>query len=335
MEISDEEEENPIATALSSSSSPTASSQSALPPQTSDPSSTPPPISDSAQHFNSTMPPPPIHSYTTHLPPPPGFSLQPPPGIPPPLSHMELHSEYPPPHHMPYDYASSMELVSQYSGGAPMSFQMQTQMLSRLHQLRNTPSNGTAAPPPGEAPPPGASYHLHTMPPPPQHHPYMDQEGAAGTHYDQDLRYMPPHMPYAYPDPHTGQLPPPHHHTLPPPHSAWPPHVLPQHYPSHYPPPPFGTLSGAEGEQYGAETDPQVSMLGQTPHEATVQLVMAALIQEMKNIMQRDLKRKMVENIAFGTFDEWWERKERKAKVRAAADQKHRLLNLLLVMCGL
>ena len=61
----------------------------------------------------------------------------------------------------------------------------------------------------------------------------------------------------------------------------------------------------------------------------------AALIQEMKNIMQRDLKRKMVENIAFGTFDEWWERKERKAKVRAAADQKHRLLNLLLVMCGL
>ncbi|MBN3309580.1 SET1A methyltransferase, partial [Amia calva] len=50
------------------------------------------------------------------------------------------------------------------------------------------------------------------------------------------------------------------------------------------------------------------------PHEGTVDLVLSALIQEMKNIMQRDLNRKMIENIAFGTFDEWWERKERKAK---------------------
>lgn len=248
---------------------------------------------------------------------------------------MELHPEYPPPlpHHLPYDYTTSMELMSQYSGGAPMSFQMQTQMLSRLHQMRAaTSANGTAAPPPGDAPPPGASYHLHGMPPPPPppHHAYMDQEGGAGTHYDQDHRYM-PHMPYAYPDPHTGQLPPPHHpHSLPPPPSAWPPaHVLPQHYPSHYPPPPFGALSSADGEQYGAAAaaavaDPQVSMLAQSPHEATVQLVMATLIEEMKNIMQRDLKRKMVENIAFGTFDEWWERKERKAKVSTTADRKQK-----------
>lgn len=57
-------------------------------------------------------------------------------------------------------------------------------------------------------------------------------------------------------------------------------------------------------------------MMGQNPHEATVQLVLSALIDEMKNIMQRDLNRKMVENVAFGTFDEWWDRKERKAKVR-------------------
>ena len=57
-------------------------------------------------------------------------------------------------------------------------------------------------------------------------------------------------------------------------------------------------------------------MLAENPHEATVQMAMATLIQEMKNIMQRDLNRKMVENVAFATFDEWWERKETKAKVR-------------------
>lgn len=57
-------------------------------------------------------------------------------------------------------------------------------------------------------------------------------------------------------------------------------------------------------------------MLPENPHEATVQMVLGTLIQEMKNIMQRDLNRKMVENVAFATFDEWWERKETKAKVR-------------------
>lgn len=56
--------------------------------------------------------------------------------------------------------------------------------------------------------------------------------------------------------------------------------------------------------------------MADNPHEATVQLVLATLIQEMKNIMQRDLNRKMVENVAFATFDEWWDRKETKAKVR-------------------
>ncbi|XP_030637039.1 histone-lysine N-methyltransferase SETD1A [Chanos chanos] len=320
MEISDEEDESTISGATPhrsavSSLSPTPTSQSALPTQTADTSSSsPPPMTDTAQHFSTTLPPPPIPSYPPHLPPPPlpGFSLQPPPppGIPPPPPHMELHPEYPPPlpHHM-CDYTSSMELMTQYSGGAPMSFQMQTQMLSRLHQLRMSSTNESSEPPP--------SYHLHSMPPPhalPPHpaQSYMDQDGSGSSHYDQDHRYIPAHIPYAYPDPHAAQLPPPHHHGIPPPHSPWAPHVLPQHYPSHYPPPPFGTLS-ADGAQFGAAGQP-MGMLGQNPHETTVQQVLAALIQEMKSIMQRDLTRKMVENIAFGTFDEWWERKERKAK---------------------
>ncbi|XP_031467780.1 histone-lysine N-methyltransferase SETD1A-like, partial [Phasianus colchicus] len=34
----------------------------------------------------------------------------------------------------------------------------------------------------------------------------------------------------------------------------------------------------------------------------------------MKATMQRDLNRKMVENVAFRAFDAWWERKEEQVK---------------------
>lgn len=192
---------------------------------------------------------------------------------------MELHPEYPPPlpHHM-YDYASSMELMSQYCGGAPMSFQMQTHMLSRLHQMRMASNSSSETPaevlPASEYPP---SFHLHSIPPPPHHphHPYIDQDGNVATHYDQDHRYISPHLPYAYPDPHAAQLP--HHHTIPPPHSPWPPHLLPQQFPSHYPPPGFGTVPGVDGELYGVAGD-QMAIMGHNPYEAVVQQVLAALI---------------------------------------------------------
>ncbi|XP_028310215.1 histone-lysine N-methyltransferase SETD1A [Gouania willdenowi] len=316
MEISDEEEETTVTITTATGPQPLAPSGSSpstsmptLPSQT-DPSSSTPPVSDSS-HFGSSIHPP-IPSYPPHLPPPPppGYSLQPPPppGIPP-LPHMELHPEYPPPmpHHM-YDYASSMELMNQYSGGTPMSFQMQTHMLSRLHQLRMSSSNGT--PGPGEAATADySSYHLHSMQPHHTHHAYMDQEGSGtSAHYDQDHRYMPPHMPYPYADPHSAQIP---HPGIPPPHTGWPPHVLPQHYGSYMPG--YGSVLPAEGEEYSSQGQEE-PMLAENPHEATVQMVLGNLIQEMKNIMQRDLNRKMVENIAFATFDEWWERKETKAK---------------------
>ncbi|XP_077397985.1 histone-lysine N-methyltransferase SETD1A isoform X2 [Festucalex cinctus] len=323
MEISEEEEEEGEVTittvtthqpSITSCSSPS-SSQAAMPSQAAaDPSSSsppPPPISESTQHFGTSMHPP-IPSYPPHLPPPPppGYSLQPPPppGIPPP-PHMELHPEYPPPmpHHM-YDYASSMELMNQYTGGAPMSFQMQTHMLSRLHQLRMSSSNGT----PGEAATGDySSYHLHSLPP--AHHPFMEQEGSeAAAHYEQDHRYMPPHMlPYPYTDPHSTQIPPPSH--LPPPHPAWPPHILAAHYPSYMPPPAYGTMPTGVGGGYQTPGE-EIPLVAENPHEATVQMALATLIQEMKSIMQRDLNRKMVENIAFATFDEWWDRKETKAK---------------------
>lgn len=81
------------------------------------------------------------------------------------------------------------------------------------------------------------------------------------------------------------------------------------------PPPGYGTVLPEEGGEYQAPGE-EMPLLADNPHEATVQMALAALIQEMKNIMQRDLNRKMVENVAFATFDEWWERKETKAKVR-------------------
>uniref|UniRef100_A0A7N8WM75 SET domain containing 1A, histone lysine methyltransferase n=1 Tax=Mastacembelus armatus TaxID=205130 RepID=A0A7N8WM75_9TELE len=123
----------------------------------------------------------------------------------------------------------------------------------------------------------------------------------------------PPHMPYPYPDPHSTQIPPHPHHGIPPPHTGWPPHVLPPHYPSYMPPPGYDSMLPGDGDEYRASGE-EIPMLAENPHEATVQMVLATLIQEMKNIMQRDLNRKMVENVAFATFDEWWERKETKAK---------------------
>ncbi|XP_062486050.1 histone-lysine N-methyltransferase SETD1A-like, partial [Pezoporus occidentalis] len=43
----------------------------------------------------------------------------------------------------------------------------------------------------------------------------------------------------------------------------------------------------------------------------------------MKATMQRDLNRKMVENVAFRAFDAWWERKEEQVKpFQAAARQR-------------
>ncbi|XP_069044100.1 histone-lysine N-methyltransferase SETD1A [Lepisosteus oculatus] len=322
MEISEEEEE------LGPPSAPDQAPQ-AVPggAPTSDPSDSA--GSDAAQqqqqqHFSTVLPPP-LPSFPPHMPPPPpGFGLQPPPGLPPPLSHLE-YPPLPPPHHSVYDYASSMELVSQYTGGAPMSFQMQTQMLSRLHQMRlggcqgnAGTSNGAAgsrvggateirdpdfsAYPPSHGPP-----HLHSLPPPPPHA-YMDQDGAR---FDQDHRYGPPPiapLPYGYPEP-------PHPHSLPPPHPhSWP-HCLPPQFPPYHPSQNlYGPLSPSATSSYPGFSALPPPPAQRHPHEATVDLVLAALIQEMKNIMQRDLNRKMIENIAFGTFDEWWERKERKAK---------------------
>lgn len=76
-------------------------------------------------------PPPPTHPSVT-VPPPP---LPAPPGVPPP--HM-LHP--PPPYHQgmfPMMQGDMMSALGNQWGGMPMSFQMQTQMLSRMMQGQN------------------------------------------------------------------------------------------------------------------------------------------------------------------------------------------------------
>lgn len=53
----------------------------------------------------------------------------------------------------------------------------------------------------------------------------------------------------------------------------------------------------------------------ENPHKATVDGVLQVIVKELKAIMKRDLNRKMVEVVAFRAFDEWWDKKERQAKV--------------------
>uniref|UniRef100_S4RWW6 [histone H3]-lysine(4) N-trimethyltransferase n=1 Tax=Petromyzon marinus TaxID=7757 RepID=S4RWW6_PETMA len=56
------------------------------------------------------------------------------------------------------------------------------------------------------------------------------------------------------------------------------------------------------------------SMDFEEPHRLTVEEVLSTLVLEMKNIMTRDIVRKMVEMVAFKTFDLWWDLRESKAK---------------------
>ncbi|XP_038853469.1 histone-lysine N-methyltransferase SETD1B-like [Salvelinus namaycush] len=50
-------------------------------------------------------------------------------------------------------------------------------------------------------------------------------------------------------------------------------------------------------------------------HKATVEKVLAVIMEELKSIVKRDINRKMVEGVAFRAFDEWWDGQEQKAKI--------------------
>lgn len=160
-----------------------------------------------------------------------------------------------------------------------MSFQMQTQMLTRLHQLRQ--GKGLTA---ASAGPPGGAFGEAFLPfPPPQEAAYglpyalytQGQEGRGA--YSRETYHLP--LPMAAE------------------------------------PLPSSSVSGEEARLPHRE-EAEIAESKALPSAGTVGRVLATLVQEMKSIMQRDLNRKMVENVAFGAFDQWWESKEEKAKVR-------------------
>lgn len=138
-------------------------------------------------------------------------------------------------------------------GSMPMSFQMQTQMLSRL-------MTGQGACP---------------------YPPFMAAAAAAASAGLQFVNLPPYRGPFSLGNTGPGRGQP------------WPP--LPKFDPS-VPPP--GYVPRQED-----------------PHKATVDGVLLVVLKELKAIMKRDLNRKMVEVVAFRAFDEWWDKKERMAKV--------------------
>uniref|UniRef100_A0A8C3G034 Histone-lysine N-methyltransferase SETD1A n=1 Tax=Chrysemys picta bellii TaxID=8478 RepID=A0A8C3G034_CHRPI len=238
------------------------------------------------------------------LPPPSAYPLQPLMSVS--LPHLTGEADYsqaPPPHHLQapglpdygaqagaagtgpgaaapphiYDFVNSLELMNRLGnqwGGMPMSFQMQTQMLSRLHQLRQ-----------------GKGQYEEPFP--------YHQEAAFASHplyghylLDQDSRHFPRDQLFLQQSASTEEPPPGSEQPPPPPPPSQPQRLL-------------DYRAATWGYQEEAPCD---------PHASTVDSVLATLTQEMKSIMQRDLNRKMVENVAFSTFDKWWERKEQKAK---------------------
>ncbi|XP_062854258.1 histone-lysine N-methyltransferase SETD1B-A [Trichomycterus rosablanca] len=56
-------------------------------------------------------------------------------------------------------------------------------------------------------------------------------------------------------------------------------------------------------------------------HKATVDGVMAAVAVELRAIVKKDIHRRMIEVVAFGEFDQWWNENERTAKISTGHPQ--------------
>lgn len=196
--------------------------------------------------------------------PPPGFPPLPPPQPAYPMhpAHMAHHLPAPPPmlppmHPCPPGMMTMMpmELMSCFPqwGSVHMSFQMQTQMLSRMAQSQRT-------------------------------YPYPQFLGGTTTANTGAMQFGSPYPPLSMVStPSSGHGQP------------WLLPSVPKFNPS-VPPPGY-------------------ELKKEDPHKATVDGVLLVIVKELKAIMKRDLNRKMVEVVAFRAFDEWWERKERSAKV--------------------
>lgn len=53
----------------------------------------------------------------------------------------------------------------------------------------------------------------------------------------------------------------------------------------------------------------------ESPHNATVDAVLAFVAAELRAIVKKDIHRRMIEIVAFKAFDQWWDDKEQTAKV--------------------
>ncbi|CAH1233887.1 SETD1B [Branchiostoma lanceolatum] len=58
------------------------------------------------------------------------------------------------------------------------------------------------------------------------------------------------------------------------------------------------------------------------PHKQTIDGVMERIVWELKEIMRKDLNRKMVESSAFKAFESWWDMEEGKTKVPVKSEEK-------------
>ena len=149
---------------------------------------------------------------------------------------------------MPMMQMELMNCLPQW-GSVHMSFQMQTQMLSRLSQTGGGP------------------------------YPYQHFMGGGAS-----VPFGGPYAPVSMGATPAGS-----------PGQPWPQPSIPKFNPA-VPPP------GYEDQK-------------EDPHKATVDGVLLVIVKELKAIMKRDLNRKMVEVVAFRAFDDWWDKKERSAKV--------------------
>uniref|UniRef100_A0A8C4Q368 [histone H3]-lysine(4) N-trimethyltransferase n=1 Tax=Eptatretus burgeri TaxID=7764 RepID=A0A8C4Q368_EPTBU len=212
--------------------------------------------------------------------------LVPPPPPPPSTVHTPVPPVLPPLRLPPFGLPGQADLVQRlaptwlFGGTMPlrtpaMSFQMQTQMLSHIHMMQQRYSSISTVPVSASCPFPHMPTTMHTAsaiaPPPPIHTALL---------------------------PAPSRLP-----KVPPPPIPWPGSFNPTVPPPGFPPRP--PIEECPGVPTVATIPPPAKK--EDPHRATVDGVLEAAIKELKNIMIRDVTRRMVEGLAFKTYDLWWE----------------------------
>lgn len=53
----------------------------------------------------------------------------------------------------------------------------------------------------------------------------------------------------------------------------------------------------------------------EAPPEVTVAKVLDVISDELKSVIRKDITRRVIEGVAFKSFDDWWDRQDKKTKV--------------------